>query len=437
MHVKNLPSDDNSCGWSSTIPLYEPQRLAGSTEADWVIVGAGFTGLSAARQLALHYPEDKILLVDAQRVADGSSGRNSGFLIDLPHDLSAPDYIGDLETARNDMALNRAAISLLRDIIKKEGIECHWRECGKIQGAVNARGGKVLDAYRTGLDRLGAEYRLMNAEAMERKLGTGYYSQGLFTPGTVLIQPAALARGLARSLPENVQLCELTPVTQVEYGKIIALQTPVGTIKTRRLLLTNNAFAKEFGFFSSELLPVFTYAGMTRQLTEEEQKSLGGDPYWGVIPADPFGTTMRRTPDQRITIRNSFSFNPNGRSSDATRSCVKKHIVNAFNARFPMLEKVEMEYVWGGAMCLSRNHAPYFGELGKNVFGAGCHNGLGVTKGTITGMLLADYLAGKDSELLRYMLSQPRPVANPPRPLLDVGVNATLIYNQWMAGAER
>lgn len=438
MHIKNLPGDDNDCGWSNILPPSEPHRLSGSTESNWAIIGAGFTGLAAARQLALHFPEDKIFLLDAQRVADGSSGRNSGFLIDVPHDLSAPDYIGNLDTAHKDMALNRAAISYLRDIIKTEGIECHWRECGKIQGAVNAKGAKVLDAYRSGLDRLGTEYRMMNAETMERKLGTAYYRQGLFTPGTVLVQPAALVRGLARTLPTNVQLCEQTPVTHVEYGDIIKLQTPVGTIKTRNLLLTNNAFAKEFGFFTSnELLPVFTYAGMTRQLTEKEQKVLGGDPYWGLIPADPFGTTVRRTPDQRITIRNSFSFNPNGKSSEKTRACIKKHIISAFKARFPALANIEMQYVWGGAMCLSRNHAPYFGKLTTNVFGAGSHNGLGVTKGSISGKLLADHIAGKDSELLRYMLDKPKPISNLPRPVLDIGVNAALIYNQWLSGSER
>lgn len=437
MNIKNLPADDNGCGWTNILPNHEPQRLEGPTEADWVIVGAGFTGLAAARQLAEHCPDDKILLVDAQRVADGASGRNSGFMIDLPHNLSAPDYIGDLEVAGMDLSLNRAAITYLREIVEEKNIECGWRACGKIQGAVNKKGVKVLEAYRSGLERLGAEFRMMSASDMKSKLGTNYYRQGLFSPGTVLVQPAALARGLARTLPENVQLCELTPVVQIDYGSRIQLHTPAGMIKARKLVLTNNAFAQEFGFFSGELLPVFTYAGLTRQLTENEQKRLGGDPDWGVIPADPFGSTVRRTPDQRILVRNSFTFNPGGKSSPNAIGHAKKHIVNAFNARFPMLDGVNMEYVWGGALCMSRNHAPYFGELGKNVFGAGCHNGIGVTKGTITGKLLADYLANRDSDLLRYMLSQPGPAKNPPRPFLDVGVTATLMYNQWKAGEER
>lgn len=437
MNIKNLPADDDGCGWTNILPKREPQRLEGPTEADWVIVGAGFTGLAAARQLAAHRPDDKILLVDAQCVADGASGRNSGFLIDLPHDLSAADYIGDIKVAGMDLSLNRAAISYLRNAVGEEGIDCDWRACGKVQAAVNDKGAKVLEAYRSGLERLGTDFHMMDSSEMKSKLGTSYYKQGLFTPGTVLTQPAALARGLARTLPANVQLCELTPVTRIEHGNRIQLHTPAGTIKARRLVLTNNAFAQEFGYFSGELLPIFTYAGLTRPLVEDEQQRLGGDPDWGVIPADPFGSTVRRTPDQRILVRNSFTFNPGGKSSPNATAHVKKHIVNAFNARFPMLDSVEMEYIWGGVMCMSRNHAPYFGELGKNVFGAGCHNGIGVTKGTITGKLIADHLANEDSDLLRYMLSQPRPAKNPPRPLLDIGVNATLTYNQWRAGPER
>lgn len=437
MHIKNLPADDDSCGWNKLLPTHEPQRLKGPTAADWVIVGAGFTGLAAARQLARHRPDDSILLVDAQCVADGASGRNSGFLIDLPHNLSAPDYIGDLKTAGMDLALNRAAISYLREVVDEEGIVCDWRATGKVQAAVNDKGIKVLERYRSGLERLGAECHMMSASEMKEKLGTRYYKQGLFTPGTALVQPAALARGLARTLPKNVQLCELTPVTHIEQDSPIKLHTPDGMITAKKLVLTNNSFAQEFGYFSGELLPVFTYAGLTQQLTPDEQKQVEGDSDWGVIPADPFGSTVRRTPGQRILVRNSFTFNPNGKSSPQTLEHVKKHIVHSFNARFPMLDKVNMEYVWGGVMCMSRNHMPYFGELGKNVFGAGCHNGIGVTKGTITGKLLADYLANQRSDLLSYMLSQPRPSKNPPRPFLDIGVAATLTYNQWRAGEER
>jgi glycine/D-amino acid oxidase-like deaminating enzyme len=437
MIIKNLPSDDEYCGWNKHLPDRGYQLFSGDTSADWVIVGAGFTGLAAARQLALTRPDDDIILLDAQRIADGASGRNSGFLIDLPHDLSAPDYVGDLHDAKNEMAINRAAIAHLRDIVKQEGIECHWRECGKIQGAVNASGIKVLEAYRSGLDKLGAQYKVMGELELSKKLGTHYYKKGLFTPGTVLVHPVALARGLADALPENVRLYEHTPVTEVRYGSPHTLVTKNGSIKAPNLILATNAFAKEFGFFGNALLPVFTYGGMTRPLSEQEQSLLGGDPYWGVIPADPFGTTVRRTPDQRILVRNGFSYEPTGRSSEATRLKMQRALNGSFKARFPMLEGVDIEYAWGGALCLSRNHAPYFGRVRDNVYAAGCHNGLGITKGAITGKLLIDHINGVDSSELRFLVSRPKPMRNPPRPILDAGINMTMMYKQIKAGSER
>ena len=82
----NLPHDDKSCGWYAALPESPPARtLSGQQLVDYAIIGAGFAGLAAARRLACHEPEARILLVDAQRVGEGASGRNSGFVIDLPH----------------------------------------------------------------------------------------------------------------------------------------------------------------------------------------------------------------------------------------------------------------------------------------------------------------------------------------------------------------
>ena len=83
--IVNLPHDDRSCGWYAALPEPRPcKRLHGVQKADHVVIGAGFAGLAAARRLAEHLPQSRILLVDAQRVGYGASGRNSGFVIDLP-----------------------------------------------------------------------------------------------------------------------------------------------------------------------------------------------------------------------------------------------------------------------------------------------------------------------------------------------------------------
>lgn len=435
--VSSLPADDNSCGWYhlSKGRQVKPAHR-GQCSARWVIVGAGYSGLAAARQLALHFPSEQIVLVEAQEVGFGTSGRNAGFAIDLPHDIGAEDYIGDIETAKTVMRLNVSGQSYLKRLVEQYDIDCQMKHCGKYQAAVEPRGIAVLDAYRRGLDKLDQPYEMISGDALPEHIGTHFYRQALFTPGTSLVQPSALVKGLADSLPANVTLYENTAITEVEYGDKTVLKHADGVITADKLILTNNAFGMSFGFLKGRMLPVFTYASLTRPLSEEQQARLGGKPYWGVIPADPFGTTVRRTPDNRILIRNSFSFNPDGRAKQKYLERFVSRHRDAFERRFPMLAGQPFEFTWGGALALSRNHEGFFGELRPNVYGALCCNGLGVTRGTATGQLMADWLAGERSDLIDFLLRSAGPCANPPKPLVTIGVNLNLKWGQFRAGQE-
>ncbi|NYH12294.1 NAD(P)/FAD-dependent oxidoreductase [Pseudomonas moraviensis] len=437
MKVSSLPADDDSCGWFHLSRPRSPEPgHRGHRSARWVVVGAGFTGLAAARQLALNFPDDEVVLIEAQEVGLGPSGRNAGFAIDLPHDIGAEDYIGDIDLARISLKLNLEGQSILRHLVDQFGIDCQMKACGKYQAAVEERGIAVLEAYRRGLDKLGQPYQMIEAEELPEHLGTRFYRKALFTPGAVLVQPSALVKGLADSLPANVTLYERTPILEVEYGAKTLLKHAHGSITADKLILANNSFGMRFGFLQGRMLPIYTYASITRPLTDEEQARLGGKPFWGAIPADPFGTTVRRTPDNRLLIRNSFSFNPDGRSnSKYNERFVRRHRAS-FDQRFPMLPGVKFEYTWGGALAMSRNHNGFFGELAPNVYGAlGC-NGLGVTRGTVTGKLLADWLAGERDGLIDFLLQAPGPTGNPPEPFLSLGVNMNLKWGQYRAGRE-
>lgn len=437
MRIKETPADNDACGWFHLSKKRAPRpALDGRVRALWAVVGAGFTGLAVARQLALNFPQDEIVLLEAQEVGFGSSGRNSGFVIDLPHDIGAPDYIGDPAIAQMHLKLNLYAQQSLASLVAQHGIDCQLSPAGKYQAAVEEKGLRVLDAYMSGLDKLGQTYEIVDGRDLPSHVGTSFYRKALYTPGTMLLQPASLVKGLADSLPGNVSLFENCAVTEVQYGNPVVLSHAKGSVVTDNLILTNNAFATQFGFLKGRLLPIFTYASMTRPLSEEEQIRLGGKTQWGIIPADPFGSTLRRTLDQRLLVRNSFSFHPGGKTSSGLLARAARTQRRSFERRFPMLPGVEFEYTWGGAMGMTRNHAGHFGALAPNVFGAlGC-NGLGVTRGTGTGMLLAEWLAGKRNELIDFLLSAEGPSVNPPEPLLSLGVNASLRWGQYRAGLE-
>lgn len=435
--VTSTPADDVTCGWFHLSKPRQPKPShSGDSKARWVVIGAGFTGLAAARQLALNFPDDEIVLIEAQEVGFGSSGRNAGFAIDLPHDIGADDYIGDIETAKISLKLNLTGQTILKTLVERYRIDCQLRPSGKYQAAVEDRGIAVLDAYRRGLDKLGQPYEMIEGKDLPGHIGTSFYRKALFTPGTALIQPAALVKGLADSLPANVTLHEHTVITGVEYGEKTVLTHRNGRITADKLVLANNAFGMHFGFLQGTMLPIFTYASLTRELTAAEQERLGGKSFWGLIPADPFGTTLRRTHDNRILVRNSFSFNQDGRSNKKYLERFVRRHRESFERRFPMLPGVEFDYTWGGSLALSRNHQGFFGQLAPNVYGALCCNGLGVTRGTVTGTLLADWLAGQRNDLIDFLLSSPGPNRNPPEPFLSAGVNMNLMWGQCRAGKE-
>lgn len=436
--VGALPADDPTPGWFHTSRKREPKPpLIGDDEAPWVVIGGGFTGLSAARQLALNFPNDRVILVEGQQVGFGTSGRNAGFLIDVPHDIGAPDYIGDQTIAKQILDLNRYGQFMLRDLVEQFDItDAQLRHSGKYQAAVEDKGIAVLEAYHGGLKKLGQPVEIIDGKDLPDILGTSFYRKALFTPGTMLVQPSALVKGLADSLPPNVTLYEDTVITAVDYGKQTVLQHATGRIVAGKLILANNHFGTQFGFLEDRILPIFTYGSLTRPLTKPEQDSIGGKEFWGVIPADPFGTTSRRTHDNRILIRNSFSYNADGRFKDGFTKRFAQDHRTSFERRFPTLTDVPFEHTWGGGLGMTRNGAGFFGELRQNVYGAlGC-NGLGTVRGTATGALLADVLAGKRHALSDFLLSGPKPVMNPPQPFLTMGVNANLRWGQSQAGIE-
>ncbi|SFU97420.1 NAD(P)/FAD-dependent oxidoreductase [Halomonas korlensis] len=439
LQCKFLPQDDGRCGWYETLPQPPPSTpLRSTVRADWVVLGAGLAGLAAARRLAELQPNSSIALIEARRIGFGAAGRNSGFMVDLPHDLNSHDYTGDRERDLQQIRLNRSAIDYMREIVQRHGIECDWREQGKLHGAAKEQGIRALEAFAKGLSGLDEPYRELDATEMEAVTGTSFYKAGLHAPGCVQVQPAALVRGLGQTLPDNVQVFEDSPVRQIDVGNPHALTTDAGRLEAPRLVLANNAYAAQFGQLGlkGRILPIFTYASLTRPLDDQEKAVLGGEESWGLIPADPMGTTVRRMGDGRICIRNSFTYNPHVSASANQLSRVRSAHQRSFGRRFPMLSKVDFDYTWGGALCLTRNGGRPFGEIAPGIFSALCQNGLGLTGGTIAGKLIAEDALGMQSELLDIIRKQPEPAINPPEPLLGLGVRSALSWKEWQAGIE-
>ncbi len=437
MKIGILPDADNNNGWLEILPPLAPAvRATGEIKADYAVIGAGFTGLACARRLAELHPEAHVVLLEAGRIGNNAAGRSSGFAIDQAHNIRARDFAGNLQAERDQTSINRAGQDYLRACVQAYDIDCDWDEAGKIHAAATERGAAKLKAYSSNLDLLEADYRWLDAEEMQRVTGTTFYKTGLHTPGTMLMQPAALVLGLARSMPANVSVFEDSPVTELASGLPYRLITPEAEITAKTLVLANNGFAGQFGQYRKHLLPIVTWGSLTRPLTSDEASLLRGEPEWGIIPADPFGTSVRRIRGERILIRNIYSYNPSLNPTETDRQWARRRHEQSLRNRFPMLPDLSFDYTWGGPLCLSRNGEPVFGELGEDVFGAFCLNGVGIARGTAFGKLLAEHIAGQGGPLVEIMLKAGRPSSTPPEPFLGWGVRLNFAKRRYDAGLE-
>ena len=221
MRVRAFPSNPGPSGWQAILPPRTPMAaLDGDKACDVLIIGAGFAGLSAAQALHAKQPGLAVIVLEAGRIGDGPAGRNSGFMIDLPHDLASDDYGGGSAFDGPDVAGNRAAIDFAAQMQARYDMPAEaLRKSGKVNGAASAKGHAHNLTYAGQLDAVGQSYELLDATQMRAMTGTDFYRSGLFTPGTAVIQPAlyiqALGDGLARV---GVTIFENSAVLELERG---------------------------------------------------------------------------------------------------------------------------------------------------------------------------------------------------------------------------
>lgn len=442
MYEPMIPPLDIPTGWrhvEDVLPLGENTKI--SSQYDWLIVGAGITGISAARRLGALRGQDRILLVDAHPVGWGTSGRNSGFLIDLPHkfDFDRPDP----DRLSRVIRLNRMAISELAMAVENHDINCDWSAVGKLQCAVQQRGIVMLQKFCEALNSVNEPYEVLEREACREIIGTDYYARAVYTKGSILLDPCALVRGLASHLPENVSLCDTVAVTEfgsLDHGFRTLLRDSSGdtqAVTSRKVILATNPWTSGFGYMTDRILPMMTFASITRALTATERKRYKGRMNWGLTPVDAAGTTLRMTADGRLMIRNHYAYAPKFKAEDKAILKVREAHRKGIDKRFPQLAHVPFSATWGGVVSLSRNHETFFGEIGEGVYSANCYNGVGMTRGAISGKLLADLATGQSSSELEDIISvSGMPSKLPPRLALATGLNIRMRIAKWQSREE-
>lgn len=442
--VKRLPVENGISGWEAiSRRLFPVRSLEGKATADWLIIGAGFAGLSAARRLIELRPGDRIVVLEASEVGKGPAGRNSGFMIDVPHNLSSSEYSsGGVDATRLEMAQNRAAIAFAKSAADEYGMSREtFDPAGKINAAATARGLKLNASFGQSLKGAGEEHNFLDAAEMREITGSHYYRGGLYTPGAVLIQPADYVRDFAAGLARRIDLFERSPVTALKHesGTWTAV-TPGGTVTAPKVILGVNGHVEDFGHFGGRLMHIFAYASMTAPFSAEGfGRKASGQDRWALLPADAMGATVRKVTSggqSRIVIRTRYTYDTSVALSMRRLMKMAQEHRRSLDARFPDLVGLPFEHSWAGRLCLSRNHVPAFGEIEEGLYSACCENGLGTVKSTLAGMMAAELATGTGSRELDQYMDHPQPSRLPPQPFAWLGINSVIRLQELRAGRE-
>lgn len=417
--VEGTPS-----GWYLTsgpeLPLV---RLKGDVECDCLVVGAGWMGLHAARRYAELEPDASVVLVDAGRIGNNASGRCMGFAIDLAHNPRKHDFVEDVQGNLDELHANLEGNAYLRSAVEELGVDCDWDPQGKYHSAATDHGVADLVSFSKALDRMGQSYRWVEKDEIRSITGSSHYIRALHHPGTILIQPAKYLKNATRALPKNVTVHEETAIAGVQYGSPRhVFETAWGTIRPKKVIICTAGYLTKFGFYPNTAIPVYTFASMTRQLTEAELAQAGTHQAYGLIPADSFGTTVRRTVDNRLFLRNVYSYANDFEMTRAQVMATRKHQQTAFDRRWPGLSKIGFEASWGGLLTLAQNGGMVFGELSENVYGAAFCNGTGVSRGTAFGKAVAELATGRTSPTIEILKRKTPPSRAYPRLITSLGV---------------
>jgi len=429
--------NDNHCSWINDLnPRTNILTLSSNLNCEWLIIGAGYTGLSAARKLGQLYPKQKILLVDSQLAGEGASSRNSGYLVDTTLNDGFTSN-KELESYKKKADIYKLGIDAVKRFIKEHQVDCEWNECGKYFASSNIEDKRVLENFSKTLTNLKFDHTLLFNNDLTKKLGTNFYNIALHTKGGVLLHPGKLVRAMIDTLPKNVNLYENSSlINWKKVNGLINCDFKYGSIKTKKIIFATNGFLKSLGIKTNYNFPITLTASMTRSLTDKEYKLIGEPKEWGVLPVKPMGATIRMTKDRRILIRNTAEvYNPFKMSqTDLEKRSIRHKI--GIKKRFPQLPDDLIQFSWSGIVSRTRNSSQIFEKIDENIFVAGCYNGSGIGVGTLFGEQIAIKASNEQTKEIEIIEKRNKPTWLPPQPFLNFGIKTRLFYERFRARSE-
>lgn len=369
--------------------------LAGDEAADVCVVGGGYTGLSTALNLAER--GYSVILLEANRIGWGASGRNGGQICTgFGSGMARVEAAVGKDDARKLFAMAEEAKQIIRERVERHAIDCDlaW---GYFHGANKDR---HIAALRADQERLARDYgyddtRLVESrEGVSRYVNTSVYVGGLYEGGAGHLHPLNYCLGLARAARDaGVRIFEGSQVLAVEEGQPVRLRCAQGTVTAATAVLCGNAYLGNLvPALRRTVMPVGTYIGATEPLGQNRATGLIHDNV-AVADSNFVLNYYRLSSDYRMLFGGRVSYS----------TVMPPHLPRAMRAKmlrvFPDLGDVRFAFTWGGFVAITMERTPHVGRLGANIYFAQGFSGQGVALTGIVGKILAEAIAGQSERM--------------------------------------
>jgi glycine/D-amino acid oxidase-like deaminating enzyme len=409
--------------WLATYGDYIPSpALQGNIKVDIAILGAGFTGLSAAFNLKMADQGLAVAVLEAEIVGYGASGRNGGFSMTLfglePAVTKA--IFGHQRTVEAHRYME-CSVDYVDELIRQYNLQSDYWFPGFLRAATTPGYAKRIQHDLEILTSLGISgISWIDANQIKNELNSPRFLGGWWEPRSGLLNPAKQVRELKRlAMQLDTQLYEGTPALEIQRGPDYKIITPRGQVNTKKVIFATNAYSHLIPQLKSRQVPAFTHMVVTAPLTQAQLEPIAWKNRQGIEDARNLVHYFRLTIDNRIAMGGSDVSLAYGNDMEHdlnahTFANLEKDIIWLF----PHLKGIQITHRWGGPVSVPLDMAPAIGFIGDErvIFSLGCV-GHGVSMSHLNGRTLADLALERKSELTDVWFVNRKMIPWPPEPL--------------------
>lgn len=396
--------------WAATAnPALDTPALQGDVNADVAIVGAGFTGLRAALELAQQGVN--VVVVDAGQIGWGASGRNGGQVNPIAHEAPQTTQrkwaklYGEAQAAaytERFTAMYLNAADELFGLVRKHNIRCDAEQNGWIRAAHGPAAIPAFEKLMQGWNDVGAGLEALDQAAIEKMSGARGYRQGWLAHRAGSVQPLSYARGLGQAaINAGAIVYSDTRIDKLQkQGQQWRLTAQNGSINAEQVLLCTNGYSDElFPGLRATIVPVISMQAATQKLSDQQIA--------GILPGrQTFADSRRVIFYWRKTAENRLVFGSAGVADEVAGPADRQRIIRGLRTAYPQFPDLQPEYIWGGRIAVTQDHLPHIHQPAPGLTAGLGYNGRGVAMSTVMGRLLAELVMGKAIEEMPLPVTQ-------------------------------